>query len=366
MAGPIIAFVDTSKSYDGRTVVVDALNLEIRRGELITLLGPSGCGKTTSLMMLAGFESPTAGDILLNGRSLVKVPPWQRNMGLVFQSYALFPHKTVFDNIAFPLVHRRIPRREVAAKVVEILELTELGAMRDRYPAQLSGGQQQRVALARALVFRPEVVLLDEPLSALDKNLREQMQTEIKALHRTFGMTFIFVTHDQGEALTLSDRVAIFDRGRLQQVATPREIYDHPANEFVAGFVGENNILAGTVEGLEGAFCRVRLATGDAALARPAPGLRAGDPVALAVRPEKVAFAPDDGAAVNRLPATVSETVYSGDMVRIRLTAADGSTLTRKAIAASQEEEALAAGAPREVRWRPEDCYVFPRTSGRP
>ncbi len=361
MDEPIIAFAGTCKSYDGRTVVVDSLDLDIRRGELITLLGPSGCGKTTSLMMLAGFESPTAGDIRLNGSSLVRVPPYRRNMGMVFQNYALFPHRTVFENIAFPLVHRRVSRGDIEAKVGEILSLIELSAMRDRYPAQLSGGQQQRVALARALVFRPEVVLLDEPLSALDKNLREQMQTEIKQLHRTFGMTFVFVTHDQGEALTMSDRVAIFDRGRLQQVGTPHEIYERPANRFVASFVGENNMLDGVVEAAEGEFRDIRLRTGDVVRARAAAPLPAGTDACVTFRPEKVAFAAGGRGADNSLEVTVLEVVYSGDMIRTRMAAADGSVVTRKSIAIGDTDPQQAPGTSSRIYWRAEDCYAYPR-----
>ncbi len=361
MDEPIIAFIGTSKSYDGRTIVVDSLNLDIRKGELITLLGPSGCGKTTSLMMLAGFESPTGGDIRLRGNSLVKVPPYRRNMGMVFQNYALFPHKTVFENIAFPLLHRKTPGHDIERKVAEILTLIELAPMRDRYPAQLSGGQQQRVALARALVFRPEVVLLDEPLSALDKNLREQMQTEIKQLHQTFGMTFVFVTHDQGEALTMSDRVAIFDRGRLQQVGTPREIYDRPANEFVANFVGENNIIEGRVEAFDGELQRVRLKGGQLIAAKATASAAVGDIVSIAFRPEKVGFLSSGADPMNRMDAVIHEVIYSGDMVRVRMTTPDGSVITRKSIAVDDVEQPRAAGTRTQVFWRAQDCYAFPR-----
>lgn len=366
MDEPIISFVGTSKSYDGRVVVVDSLNLDIRKGELITLLGPSGCGKTTSLMMLAGFESPTAGDIRLRGNSLVKVPPYRRNMGMVFQNYALFPHKTVFENIAFPLKHRQVPRRDIEQKVSDILNLIELAPMRDRYPAQLSGGQQQRVALARALVFRPEVVLLDEPLSALDKNLREQMQTEIKQLHQTFGMTFVFVTHDQGEALTMSDRVAIFDRGRLQQIGTPRQIYDRPANEFVANFVGENNMLEGSVEAVDGELQCVRLKGGEVVTAKAATSTPVGGIVSIAFRPEKVAFSRNGPAPMNSLEATVHDVVFSGDMIRIRLTTSDGSVITRKSIAADDVDPPQIPGTLTHVFWRAQDCYAYPKNQIHP
>ena len=251
-AAPIVQFQAVEKTYDGVVNVVENLNLDILQGEFLTLLGPSGSGKTTTLMMLAGFEEPTAGDIVLKGRSLKSVPPFRRNMGVVFQNYALFPHMTVGENVGYPLEQRRMPRAEVGEKVQAALDMVELGAMAGRRPAQLSGGQQQRVALARALVFAPDVVLMDEPLGALDKRLREQMQVEIKHLHETLGMTFVYVTHDQSEALTMSDRIAVFHQGRIQQIGPAQDVYEAPMNAFVANFIGENNNLAGTVERNDG------------------------------------------------------------------------------------------------------------------
>jgi ABC-type Fe3+/spermidine/putrescine transport system ATPase subunit len=244
---PFVRFAGVQKTYDGDTLVVRSLDLDIRRGEFLSLLGPSGSGKTTCLMMLAGFESPTAGEIMLNGQPITRTPPHKRDFGMVFQNYALFPHMTVAQNVAYPLVVRKVPRSEVAQRVTRALAMVQLTGKDERHPAQLSGGQQQRVALARALVFEPQLVLMDEPLGALDKQLREHMQLELKALHRQLGVTFVYVTHDQGEALTMSDRVAVFNEGAIQQIDSVERLYETPANRFVAGFVGDSTELHGTV-----------------------------------------------------------------------------------------------------------------------
>lgn len=244
----LVSFRGVQKSYDGETLIVKDLNLDIRKGEFLTLLGPSGSGKTTSLMMLAGFETPTAGEILLAGRSINNVPPHKRDIGMVFQNYALFPHMTVAENLAFPLSVRGMSKTDVKERVKRALSMVQLDAFAGRYPAQLSGGQQQRVALARALVFEPQLVLMDEPLGALDKQLREHMQMEIKHLHQRLGVTVVYVTHDQGEALTMSDRVAVFHQGEIQQIEPPRNLYEQPRNTFVANFIGENNRLSGQLQ----------------------------------------------------------------------------------------------------------------------
>ena len=233
-AEPLVRFRGVQKTYDGRSLIVRKLDLDIQRGEFLTLLGPSGSGKTTTLMMLAGFESPSAGEILLDGKLINHMPPHKRNFGMVFQNYALFPHMTVTDNVAYPLTVRKVPKQDIAERVRKALATVRLDKLGARYPAQLSGGQQQRVALARALVFEPQLVLMDEPLGALDKQLREHMQLEIKQIHQELGVTFVFVTHDQSEALTMSDRVAVFDQGEIQQCASPAQLYEAPANEFVA------------------------------------------------------------------------------------------------------------------------------------
>jgi ABC-type Fe3+/spermidine/putrescine transport system ATPase subunit len=241
----IVSFRGVRKTYDGETLVVKSLDLDIHRGEFLTLLGPSGSGKTTCLMMLAGFEFPTGGEIWLDGELLNTVPPHKRNIGMVFQNYALFPHLTVEQNVAYPLTVRKLSAAERAERVAHALKMVQMERFAKRYPAQLSGGQQQRIALARALVFEPKLVLMDEPLGALDKQLREHMQYELKALHEKLGVTFVYVTHDQGEALTMSDRVAVFDKGIVQQLDTVDCLYESPCNEFVANFIGDSNRLRG-------------------------------------------------------------------------------------------------------------------------
>jgi putative spermidine/putrescine transport system ATP-binding protein len=238
-----IEFANVSKSYDGMTKVVGNLNLSVAKGEFMTFLGPSGSGKTTTLMMLAGFESPDAGNIFLAGKNITDLHSWKRNIGVVFQNYALFPHMTVRDNIGFPLRMRKVQREIIDQKVKRVLELVGLATFAERYPRQLSGGQQQRVALARGLVFEPDVLLLDEPLGALDKSLREQMQAELRRIHRKLGMTMIYVTHDQSEAMTMSDRVVVFRKGEIEQLGRPIELYDTPRSRFVAQFVGDSNLL---------------------------------------------------------------------------------------------------------------------------
>src|SRR5947208_3310027 len=244
-AEPLVRFRGVQKTYGGVHLVVRQLGLDIQRGEFLTLLGPSGSGKTTTLMMLAGFESPTAGEIVLDGQPITRTPPHKRHFGMVFQNYALFPHLTVGQNVAYPLSVRKVSATDQGQRVARALDMVRLQGMADRYPAQLSGGQQQRVALARALVFEPQLVLMDEPLGALDKQLREHMQIELKELHRQLGVTFVYVTHDQGEALTMSDRVAVFNEGVIQQLDRVEQLYEAPSNRFVAGFVGDNTVLKG-------------------------------------------------------------------------------------------------------------------------
>ncbi|CAH2599914.1 Spermidine/putrescine import ATP-binding protein PotA [Rhodovastum atsumiense] len=311
---PLVRFEDIDKTYDGEHLVVRSLNLDISRGEFLTLLGPSGSGKTTSLMMLAGFETPTDGEIYLNGKPIRNMPPHRRNIGMVFQNYALFPHMTVAENLAFPLQVRRIGRAETAERVARAMAMVKLEALAQRHPGQLSGGQQQRVALARALVFNPQLVLMDEPLGALDKRLREHMQMEIKRLHQDTGITVVYVTHDQSEALTMSDRIAVFNDGVIQQIAAPDTLYERPVNSFVANFIGENNTLSGQVEHREGRHGTVRLAGGElveALLISP----RANGATALSIRPERVRLlAPDaDPGTDNRLSGRLRDIVYLGD-----------------------------------------------------
>ena len=360
----LVRFVGIGKTYDGITRIVDDLNLDVRRGEFLTLLGPSGSGETTTLMMLAGFETPTAGEILFEGRALSRVPPHKRDIGMVFQNYALFPHMSVAENIAFPLSVRAVPAAEIAARVERALDMVQLPGLGARKPAQLSGGQQQRVAVARALVFEPKLVLMDEPLGALDKQLREQMQLEVRGLHQRLGVTMVYVTHDQHEALTMSDRIAVFHRGRVQQLDRPERIYEEPANAFVARFIGENNRLEGRLEAVDGARCTIRLA-GDAvvegSLASP---LAAGAAVVVSLRPERVQIAaatPTIGANGHcRLVGRLREVIYLGDHVRARIVLAGNDDFTVKR-PIDDAHRLPAIGQPVELAWAPEHCRAFAR-----
>jgi putative spermidine/putrescine transport system ATP-binding protein len=320
-----ISFRQIRKSYGhgaAEIVAVERLDLDILQGEFMTLLGPSGSGKTTTLMMLAGFEKPTSGAIVLDGRHIESLPPYQRNMGVVFQSYSLFPHMTVAQNVAFPLVMRRVAKPEIKERVSRALDKVKLLRHADRRPAQLSGGEQQRVALARALVFDPRLVLMDEPLSALDKNLREELQLEIRRLHRELGVTMVFVTHDQSEAMTLSDRIAVFNHGKIAQLGRPADLYERPQNDFVAGFVGDNNTATGMVESV-GDDGSVAVRVGTLTLgARLHPGrLAVGNRCLLAVRPEAIRLSPIDAILgeprANRVTAGVADMIHQGDHFRI-------------------------------------------------
>ncbi|MET4807133.1 ABC transporter ATP-binding protein [Limibacillus sp. MBR-115] len=315
----LVVFDDVSKTYDGKVKVVENLNLEIARGEFLTLLGPSGSGKTTTLMMLAGFEVPSAGRILFDGTPLVDVPTYKRNFGMVFQNYALFPHMTVEANLAFPLRMHKFPRAEIAERVRQTLDIVKLGHLADRKPQQLSGGQQQRVALARALVFNPRMVLMDEPLGALDKQLREHMQIEIKKIHDDLGITMLYVTHDQTEALTMSDRIAVFNEGRIQHIGPPTEVYDRPQNAFVASFMGENNTFHGEVLERNGDEVTVRCDSGGAVVRAIAnEPLQRGDRVQVMARPERMHI--DRQLAVeNGFQATVEGVIFHGDHLRLSL-----------------------------------------------
>jgi putative spermidine/putrescine transport system ATP-binding protein len=325
-----VEFSGVQKSYDGRTLVIEGLDLSIPKGEFLTMLGPSGSGKTTSLMMLAGFEAPSRGEIRVAGKPIQNVPPHRRNIGMVFQNYALFPHMTIAENLAYPLKVRRMGRAETEGRVARALDMVQMGALAQRRPSQLSGGQQQRAALARALVFEPDLVLMDEPLGALDKNLREHMQFEIKHLHERLGVTMVYVTHDQAEALTMSDRIAVFNRGRVEQLATPAELYEQPATVFVAGFIGENNRLSGVLADRQGDSGTVRLEGGPVVRTRVAAGLEAGAAVTVSLRPEQVRLVPAEvagGAGAGEgegrgLFGHVSELIYLGDHIRVHL--ADG------------------------------------------
>ncbi len=316
-AEPLVRFSGVQKTYDGEQLVVRALNLDIQRGEFLSLLGPSGSGKTTTLMMLAGFESPTSGDILLGGKQITGTPPHKRNFGMVFQNYALFPHLTVGENVAYPLTVRKVPKAEQAERVKKALDMVRLSGMADRLPTRLSGGQQQRVALARALVFNPQLVLMDEPLGALDKQLREHMQIELKELHRQLGVTFVYVTHDQGEALTMSDRVAVFNEGIIQQLADVESLYETPSNRFVAGFVGDSTVLTGTLQS-QGAQAGLQLPSGQWLQGVNVNQAPQGAAVEASIRPERIVLhPPGPNTGPNTVPATVARAIYYGDHLRL-------------------------------------------------
>ncbi|MFZ5751171.1 MAG: ABC transporter ATP-binding protein [Pseudomonadota bacterium] len=361
-AGRDAAFVEfdhVQKSYDGETLVVKDLNLAIGKGEFLTMLGPSGSGKTTCLMMLAGFETATHGEIRMNGQNINNLPPHKRGIGMVFQNYALFPHMTVGENLAFPLEVRGMGKSDREAKIARALDMVQMGRFANRRPAQLSGGQQQRIALARALVFDPELVLMDEPLGALDKQLREHMQFEIKHLHERLGITVVYVTHDQGEALTMSDRIAVFNDGRIQQLAPPSDLYERPDNSFVAGFIGENNRLSGTVEELGRDKALVRLATGELIDATPVNLRETGQPTLVSIRPERVEFKPElmpEGA--HMLDAEVIEVIYMGDILRARLKVAGSEDFVMK-MRNTLGQTRLSAGERIRIGWHPQDARAL-------
>jgi putative spermidine/putrescine transport system ATP-binding protein len=342
------------KSYDGKSNAVDGVSIDVSRGEFVTFLGPSGSGKTTTLLMIAGFETPSGGAIELDGHDLALSRPYERNIGMVFQNYALFPHMTARHNVTFPLRMRRFPRRDIKDRAEKMLALVGLQKFAERYPRELSGGQQQRVALARGLVFNPDVVLLDEPLGALDKNLREQMQVEIKRIHRELGITMIYVTHDQTEAMTMSDRVAVFNNGRIEQIGSPLAVYNRPASRFVAEFIGDSNIFGGrfdparpgTVE-LDG-IGAVRVACQDAALG----------PVDLLIRPERLRPLGNGAAADNVFDMIVDEVINYGDSV---LAIGKTKGLPLRARLPGLPPETLRRGEVVRLAWSAPDAHVLAR-----
>ncbi|MDE3064358.1 MAG: ABC transporter ATP-binding protein [Acidobacteriota bacterium] len=313
---PIVAIEHVTKSFDG-VVAVDDLNLEVLEGEFFSLLGPSGCGKTTTLRMLGGFEEPTSGRIFLGGKEVTYLAPYRRDVNTVFQSYALFPHLSVFENVAFGLKRKHIDRADIHQRVTSILEIVDLPKMESRKTSQLSGGQQQRVALARALVNHPKLLLLDEPMSALDAKLRHQMQIELKRIQREVGITFLYVTHDQEEAMTMSDRLVVMRHGRIEGIGTPRDVYDNPSTEFVATFLGASNLLTGSATSEGAGVASVRLTNG-AVVRVPTdrlPEHRAGTEVKVGVRPEKITIstgAPDVSADANSLTGRVRVSTFTG------------------------------------------------------
>jgi spermidine/putrescine transport system ATP-binding protein len=324
--GGEIQLVALAKRF-GSVTAVDAVDLTIPQGEFFSLLGPSGCGKTTTLRMIAGFEQPTSGQVLLDGADMAGIAPNKRNVNTVFQSYALFPHMKVFDNVAYGLRRAHTGRAEIKQRVEEVLEQVQLSALASRKPAQLSGGQQQRVALARALVLKPAVLLLDEPLGSLDAKLRRQLQVELKALQEQVGITFLYVTHDQEEAITMSDRIAIMNQGHVEQAATPREMYEEPATAFVADFLGVSNLMDARATGASGAGVALDLGSGIVAEALGGD-VSARGTVKVVIRPERVTIEQAGVTGPNRIPAMVTRSIYLGNGVRVITHLATGHSLT--------------------------------------
>lgn len=343
-----------TKSY-GAFKALDTVDLEIESGEFLTLLGPSGSGKTTLLMVLAGFTRPSAGHVLIGGNDVTRVPPHKRDLGVVFQNYALFPHMTVGDNVAYPLRMRKAPKSEIAEKVAGALELVQLGHLEDRRTDQLSGGQKQRIALARAVVFEPSILLMDEPLSALDKKLREQMQIEIKHLHERLGISTVYVTHDQREALTMSDRVAVINDGRIAQLGTPEEVYNRPKSAFVADFIGESTLLR--AQRNDSGYH-----LGGRALMTNVPALPLGESALLVVRPEKLEFLDGESAEeMNVLEGVLEETVYQGDTFLAQIKLDDGESLSLRRSTRREVFQRLPAPGQRvRLGLHPEDAVLVP------
>ena len=350
-----VVFERVQKSYDGETLVVKDLNLNIRKGEFLTMLGPSGSGKTTCLLLLAGFETATHGEILLGGKPINNIPPHKRGIGMVFQNYALFPHMSVGENLSFPLEVRKIGKSERESKVKNALDMVQMTEFINRKPAQLSGGQQQRIALARSLVFDPELVLMDEPLGALDKQLREHMQYEIKQLHESLGVTVVYVTHDQSEALTMSDRVAVFNDGQIQQLSSPAGLYERPENSFVAQFIGENNRFNGKVEKLNKDEVFVRTSGGLKLKALKVNCGEIGTNTTLSIRPERVHL---NSKFDNKVAALVEQLIYHGDHVRCRMSVEDNNNFIVK-LPNSNIKENLKIGEQVNLSWNSSDCRAL-------
>ncbi len=351
-----VEFDHVQKSYDGEILVVKDLNLSMAKGEFLTMLGPSGSGKTTCLMMLAGFETATHGEIRLGGKEINNIPPHKRGIGMVFQNYALFPHMTVFENLSFPLEVRGMGKAERETKVKRALDMVQMGEFGNRRPAQLSGGQQQRVALSRALVFDPSLVLMDEPLGALDKQLREHMQYEIKHLHESLGITVVYVTHDQAEALTMSDRVAVFNDGIIQQLAPPSDLYERPENSFVAQFIGENNKLTGKIVSKANGSVNVGLSDGETCNALAVNCGDVGSETLISIRPERVIIgAQKDDNSTNAL---VKELIYLGDHIRCRLDVHGNDDFVVK-VPNSAGHAALSVGETTTISWDTQDARAL-------
>jgi len=355
-----------SKAFK-ETVAVDDVTLTIEEGEFFSLLGPSGCGKTTTLRMIGGFEDPTSGRIHLGGKDVTAEPPFRRNVNTVFQSYALFPHLDVFENVAYGLKRKKIPSAEIKTRVTDMLELVDLPGFGARKPTQLSGGQQQRVALARALVNRPEVLLLDEPLGALDLKLRKQMQIELKRIQSEVGITFIYVTHDQEEAMTMSDRLAVMNAGRMEQLGDPQEVYELPATEFVASFLGASNLLDGEVESVDGRWAKVRLRTGDIVKVASDRMPEQTGPIRIGVRPEKLTLHTSEisDTAANSVPARVVVSTYTGVSTDYECKTEDGARIVVYVQNLGGAQRPIGDGAEVRIGWDPEHTFAVRQNDGR-
>jgi spermidine/putrescine transport system ATP-binding protein len=345
----------------GDVVAVDNVSMGIKQKEFFAMLGPSGCGKTTSLRMIAGFERPTSGEVLIDGRDVGSTPAFQRNVNTVFQSYALFPHMTVEQNVSFGLEMKRVPANDIKQRVGQALDLVRLPQLAKRYPKQMSGGQQQRVALARALVNRPKVLLLDEPLGALDAKLRKEMQIELKTLQREVGITFIFVTHDQEEALTMSDRIAVFSKGKVLQVGTPLEIYERPNCRFVADFIGETNFLDGKVSAINGEFATVVVAGDKPFVGRVNGDVRVGADATISVRPEKMQLLEKQPAAPNAYEVKVHSIGYVGSDTRVivELGPTRLDVWEQNSVSTLDPNYFFRAGEPAWMTFKPENALVL-------
>jgi spermidine/putrescine transport system ATP-binding protein len=357
-----VRLVDVVKQF-GDSVAVDHIDLEVQDGEFFSLLGPSGCGKTTTLRMIGGFEQPTSGLIELQGQDVTWLPPYQRQVNTVFQNYALFPHMTIFENVAFGLRRKGVRDKDVKGRVTEMLELVELPGFERRKPTQISGGQAQRVALARALINRPAVLLLDEPLGALDLKLRKQMQVELKRIQQEVGITFIYVTHDQEEAMTMSDRIAVMNRGRYEQLDDPEALYERPKTKFVAGFLGISNLLPARRDGSDNGYAGFRLADGSAVRVPSRIVEGRGTDVAIGIRPEKFRMiepSKEVAPGLNRTPGTVTHASYLGVSTQYIVTLADGHRVTvfEQNVERATKAELWAAGEQVVLAWSPDHCFV--------
>jgi len=361
MDNSYVIFDSVQKTYDKKKLVVKDFNLKIKKGEFLTMLGPSGSGKTTCLMMLAGFESISNGTILLNGKEINDIAPHKRNIGVVFQNYALFPHMTLAENLAYPLQIRKINKEIIKEKVTKALDLVGMLDFENRYPTQLSGGQKQRIALARVLIYEPEIILMDEPLGALDKQLRELMQYEIKKLHDELKLTIVYITHDQTEALTMSDRIVIFNDGIAQQIDEPMKLYEKPNNSFVANFMGENNQFSGVTQGSKNSDDIVDIKTKFGVVkALNINNYNKGVRTLVSIRPEKIMISLDSSLNLeNKFNATIKDLLYIGDYIRVVVNIEESKKDFFIKHSVSRESETLIKGQKIQIGWNQEDCRAL-------